>query len=300
MSQSLSKSPPTAVTETASRFETPFARAVLHALELVRRTVRVGDDLVPFIGWERFNVLEKDAAPDAETLYLRITLAGAEAEPIFGGRFNMIDPLAVQYARTQVGNLISMLRDDALPAIRDVVSTSLRGGLTPQQAARLIRQVIGLNQVRAQAVANYRVGLTQVMNGTLAPSAVDVQLADARFTHTGLTPAKVDTMVARYAERHLVDRAKLIARTETLKAAHAGQRMNWDAAADQGLFDRGSARVVWQVADDDRLCPECAPLDGTTVAFEGGTFESATRSDHVTEDPPLHPGCRCTLSLVTD
>lgn len=40
---------------------------------------------------------------------------------------------------------------------------------------------------------------------------------------------------------------------------------------------------VWRIADDERTCPVCAPLDGRLINGATGPF------------PPLHTNCRCRL-----
>lgn len=43
----------------------------------------------------------------------------------------------------------------------------------------------------------------------------------------------------------------------------------------------GEVWTRWRTAEDERVCPECGPLDG--VAWPAGTGP----------EPPLHNGCRC-------
>ena len=40
---------------------------------------------------------------------------------------------------------------------------------------------------------------------------------------------------------------------------------------------------VWQTADDEAVCPVCAPLDNSLINGASGPF------------PPLHTRCRCRL-----
>jgi hypothetical protein len=87
-------------------------------------------------------------------------------------------------------------------------------------------------------------------------------------------------------------RAALIARTEVLRAAHAGQRLAWDQAVDEGFLS-GDERRVW-IATPINPCPLCQELDGKTAQLgkdyplDGG------------EGPPLHPNCRCTEGITYD
>ncbi|MBI5789191.1 MAG: minor capsid protein [Candidatus Schekmanbacteria bacterium] len=68
-------------------------------------------------------------------------------------------------------------------------------------------------------------------------------------------------------------RMTLIARTETIRAHNQGQIKFYHTV--------GIEKVVWQTAEDERTCPECASLDGQVyplAKFVG---------------PPKHPDCRC-------
>lgn len=86
------------------------------------------------------------------------------------------------------------------------------------------------------------------------------------------------------------ERAELIARTESMRAVHEGQREGWDQAVEEGLLT-GDERRVWIVTDDEKLCPECEELDGETASLDGeypGGYDG----------PPAHPNCRCTEGLA--
>ncbi len=92
----------------------------------------------------------------------------------------------------------------------------------------------------------------------------------------------IPKLAKRIAER--VDdigirRATVMARTETLYAFNNAAELRYSQA--------GIETVEWLTAHDDRLCPQCQPLDG--VQF---------RVDSRHERPPLHPSCRCTVIPV--
>lgn len=78
-------------------------------------------------------------------------------------------------------------------------------------------------------------------------------------------------------------RAEAIARTESMIAAHQGQREAWSQAVDKGLLT-GDEKRVWIVTDDELLCPICDGLDGEEADLDGlyaGEFDG----------PPAHPNC---------
>lgn len=86
------------------------------------------------------------------------------------------------------------------------------------------------------------------------------------------------------------DRALLIARTESIRAAHAGQRMAWKRAQEKGHIS-DAAKQVWIMTEDEKACPQCEALDGEETAL-GEYFDGDI------EMPPAHPRCRCTLGLA--
>jgi SPP1 gp7 family putative phage head morphogenesis protein len=73
-------------------------------------------------------------------------------------------------------------------------------------------------------------------------------------------------------------RAKLIAQTETTRAAAEGSIAGYE-----------ESRVVqeweWMTVRDERVCPTCGPLHGTRAPLRG-TFPGGATI-------PAHPGCRC-------
>jgi SPP1 gp7 family putative phage head morphogenesis protein len=68
-------------------------------------------------------------------------------------------------------------------------------------------------------------------------------------------------------------RMTLIARTETIRAHNQGQIKFYHTV--------GVENAIWQTAEDERTCPECAPLDGKVYPLD--KFPML----------PKHPGGRC-------
>lgn len=83
------------------------------------------------------------------------------------------------------------------------------------------------------------------------------------------------------------DRAQMISHTELMQAAHSGQRIAWEQAAEKGLLTGVSERY-W--IDTEGSCVICGDLAGTTAPLDG-EYEGGI------EQPPAHPRCRCTESL---
>ena len=98
----------------------------------------------------------------------------------------------------------------------------------------------------------------------------------------------------------------------TMSAANRGIRAGWDEAVAEGLLDAGESFRVWVVAQDDRTCELCWPMDGQVVEYNApfeqleigveGQERRPVNPESKTESfsgdmPPRHPACRCTAIL---
>lgn len=290
-------SDPLPVQRAADRKVGQFAQSVFDALERIRASVSLSE-----LG-QNFGRVEPDwsmfwgmlKAPDAQTVYLTTLVAGANSEPLnaqLEGSLTLTNPAAVDIARREAARLVSGLSAESREAVRLVTAQSLDGQWTVKQAARLYRDVIGLTPDRAQAVLSVRRGLEQVAAGEMLPEALRGDFALLGRIGRNFSPEMIDARVSKYAQRQLADRAMTVARTETMRAAHQGQHEVWRQARAEGLIPADVQRV-WVTTPDDRLCPECASMDGQVVSMDG-QFSS---EKNTAEEPPIHPNCRCTTSL---
>lgn len=176
---------------------------------------------------------------------------------------------AEQFLKNYLPTKITLESNETRDAIRQIELKGFEEGGHPYELAEQIKGLIGMNGPQLKAFDNF-------MNGWPTPTPAGMQM----FTDTALQ-----------------QRAELIARTETLRAANAGQTAMWQEAANNGLLVPNETSEVWIITPDDRLCPDCAELDGQTIdlgdSFDGGKFGT-------TDYPPLHPDCRCTTGLAFD
>ncbi len=89
-------------------------------------------------------------------------------------------------------------------------------------------------------------------------------------------------------------RAKLIAQTETTRAASEGLRAGY---RESGVV----TGMVFRTVNDERVCAHCGSLDGTVVPLEGSFYDALTPELQATlrrrfDVPPVHPGCRCRMT----
>lgn len=78
-------------------------------------------------------------------------------------------------------------------------------------------------------------------------------------------------------------RARLIAQTETTRAAREGSVLGFEQS---GVV----TEAEWVTVADERVCPTCGRLHGKRASLRG-TFEGLSY-------PPAHPGCRCFVRPV--
>lgn len=187
-------------------------------------------------------------------------------------RFDLVDPLAVAWAKQGAGELIKYVSQTQKDVVKLIISNAIQNGVPPRIAAREIKTYIGLLPQHAKAVMD----------------------AMARARAAGMSEARVTAMGDRYARRLHVYRARMIARTETIRAAFKGARSTWAAAAAQGLFDASRAGVRWVTGPNERTCPVCLALNGKIRrAGPGDTFPGGYR-----QPPDPHPHCTCAIVLV--
>jgi hypothetical protein len=189
-----------------------------------------------------------------------------------GARFDIINPAAVEAAELRSSQLIREISAKTRAAIQQTMGRALSQGIPVRDLAKQIKPMIGLLSRDQGAVINYRASLRAA----------------------GTPAARARQLAQKYADKLLTTRSVTIARTETIRASVWGEQDVWRQARRDGLIDE-SARQVWIVANDERLCPICAALDGQSVPIDE-SFEMAF-GERIT-GPTAHPRCRCSLSLV--
>lgn len=183
-------------------------------------------------------------------------------------RFDIVNPRALTAAR-RGARLVREITDTTRQGIQATIARSIRDGIPPAEAARIIRPTIGLTDRQAMTVINYRFSLLE-------------EGADADV---------VAKAAERYAAKLLRKRSETIARTETIRAGREGRDETWRQAKAEGLLPE-TAKRRWVITDDDRLCPACEPLGGVEVGLDEGFPQGGG------DGPPLHPNCRCTTVLA--
>ena len=194
-----------------------------------------------------------------------------------------VNPAALRATGRQIADLVTGVTDETKAAIRELIERGRREGVTVRETARDIRQLVGLNRPQTVALQNYRAGLEA----------------------QGLSPARIERLVAQRTAKGIRYRAEVISRTETLRAANDGTRAEWQQAIADGTLNR-DVRQVWVASAD--ACPICRALDGRAVTV-GSAFTSSIHTrgpgqaaivTRTVDGPPQHPNCRCAVSLEVE
>lgn len=286
----------TLVLHAAAAGEGPMRRAFLRDVKELRESVDLSDltkaieatntgDAVDLLvpsdadlprvreAWiDTFNAGGKAAARDLNAALGNRKVAAIVARTSI--RFDSVNPEAVRFAREKAASRVVEIVDAMRDAIRKELAKAFTEARAPRELARrLIDRDLGLNSQRVEAVRNF----------------------EADLIVKGLDDPTIARRTERYAEAQLRDRARTIARTETIEASARGQDELWDQTANAGLIDRDTAEEEFLVTPDDRLCPVCEPMDGQRVAL-GEQF--TTGEGEKVDGPPVHPACRCAKALI--
>lgn len=173
--------------------------------------------------------------------------------------FDQTNERAVRHLRDSRFRMIVEFGDAQRDATRLALVDATARGLNPVAQARAFRASVGLTRRQQAAVVNYRTLLERAALGER--DALTRALRDRRFdpsirrairTGEPLTGAHIDRMVARYGERYVKFRAETIARTEALRAVHAGNDEAFRQAVAAGALDPTELVRTWITSLDGR------------------------------------------------
>ncbi len=248
--------------------------------------------------------------------------------------FNRLNPALVRWLENYSLNLIRGIDTGTTESVRAALVKGMTAGQNPIQQARAIKESIGLTPAQAQSVANYRRELETfhlkrsakswgLGNERSKLSGVEVMPRDAKGraldgiharrlrdqrhdatlqraleTKKPIAPEKIEAMVKRYAAKMLKNRARTIARTESIRATSAGVYEAWRQAIESGKVDGARVRKFWRVAHDERACEICLGIE-KAVPKRGVSLTEpfANPNGDPLLLPPAHPSCRCSPQI---
>jgi len=223
------------------------------------------DDAISWQGYDPMPALEADVFPAASALVADYITDVVSAGSSFS--LNLTDPNALKWLKEWGAEEVKYISDSQKQAIKDIVLRGYRDGITYKQQAREIKQLIGLDPGRAEAVQNMR---------------------DRLLARGKISGSEIDRRAARYAEKLLNQRSRTIAVQE---ATTAGARAFYETTADavrRGILDPNVYEGYRIVTGDERLCDICSGVAGEARTLPDGTYPS---SGDVT--PKRHVICRC-------
>ncbi len=184
------------------------------------------------------------------------------------------------------------VRRDVTAGLRETIASELQRGIGPRQVAVRLKAGAagGLTAYDRKIINSFRQALEEGRVGDAARRT----LRDRRLKISDtLTPAQIDKAVAAYERKLIAFRAETFARTAAMQAANEASGVGWKEAVRQGVVPVNEVKRFWVVAQDERLCPTCAPVPGLNEAGVG-LDDLFTTPNGPALHPPLHPNCRCT------
>lgn len=216
-------------------------------------------------------------------------IAGSKSQPLLTSlpnfAFNLQTPGVIRWIQSRGAEMVTVSTQRQKDAISLLLEDKMRNSHTVDELARLIRPCVGLYRQQAAAVSNFYDHMVKTLteqHPRTKPERIQLKALDK---------------ATKYAERLHRQRAVTIAQTEMAFAYNYG--------ADEGIrqaqadFLIGRCEKIWSTSGDDRVCPDCAALDGQRVGMED-TFFSGNRVvyDENGLYPPRHPRCACAVQYV--
>lgn len=208
-------------------------------------------------------------------------------------RLDTLNPAVVDYVRRNTWELSTQLTADTQAGLKEALVDALRAGEHPFEAARQMRDALGLTPRDAKAVANYRAELKRQSKAALGRALRDKRFDSLVQRQAKMDNAKVERIVQRYQERLIKHRAETVAMTEAARALNMAQQVSWR----QSGMDPAAMRRRVLVAPDERTCAVC---HGIADMGPVGLEEPFVTPDGFSLTPPFHPRCRCVMLLDID
>jgi hypothetical protein len=213
--------------------------------------------------------------------------------------FNVTNPGTVRWLQTWELQALRGFSEQAREAVTEAIQGAILAGRNPLDTARSIPRAIGLTARMERAAQNYEAALREGRMG----DAARYGLRDRRMNHAR-APAedeRIQRMVGRYRDRAQRLRAETIARTESIRAANAGNHLLWEQQIDEGRVTRDRLRRKWVYTADSKVRHEHRTIPSLNPGgvSQGEPFQSELGPILFPGDPAAPPAntinCRCTV-----
>lgn len=177
---------------------------------------------------------------------------------------------AQKIAREYSAAQITLIDTETKLAIRQIIARSIRDGIPPREAARLIRDLVGLNRPQAIQLSDYSKRLDPNMKASVRRKATE-----------------------RLAQKLIRRRAVMIARTEVIDALNTGADVAWKQAQQQGILGKTAKKEWIATTGACEVCLELASKDPVPLKASFGIVRGKSLYR-----PTAHPNCRCAVAPV--
>ena len=174
-------------------------------------------------------------------------------------------------------DLIQRINAHQRALVGGYVTEAITRGLDVDTTAMRVANVVGLFPRWARAVGR--------LHSSMLANGVNPRIAQAR----------ADT----YADELRLKRAKMISRTELIRAMATGRQNSWREMADQGVIDPENSVREWSAAPGAcDVCEELGDPNGEGVGTRVKGLETPFDTPlGLVLGPPIHPNDRCSVLL---
>lgn len=229
--------------------------------------------------------------------YVAVALAQAEL-PKFA--FNVADPRSIAWAREQSSRLVTEILPETRKAVQESVSLGISEGIPPRESARVIRSQVGFRTDQSRMVRNLGDEFDSARPGTVVErfpprdgvrrtAGFKAKVPDREKIGESAYQEWRTRQLDRYREMQHRYRARMIARSETIRSANAGQLGMWRQGAASGVIPPTIKRK-WITAIDGR--------ERDTHRDHNGTVIGINESWEWGYEPGTEVSCRCSQGLV--
>jgi hypothetical protein len=220
--------------------------------------------------------------------------------------FDVTNPRVTEWFSNYKMELIREINASTRAGVEEVLRDAVTRGIGPANAAVEVKNRIGLTARQQLTVDNYRNLIVtrdrEALRRSLRDKRFDGTLARYFDGDADLSPDKIDSIVERYRQRLLRNRAIIIARTESTRALNAGNYAYFQQLIDRSEIRAEQVRRNWIYTKDNRVREEHVAIPGLNK--EGVALNEAFKTPL---GPLMFPGdpngtaantinCRCSVS----
>lgn len=260
----------------AAELEKEYLRSVKTTIkqvdwEKLERDLRAhheGAEIVDGLPWEEY-----DPEKALKSLFeVALGVHGEYIGSVTGGAiFDYVDPNALKWIEKYCAEDVVQISSSTKEAIRAIIRNGYENGITVQEQARDIKQLIGLDPNRAEAVQRMR---------------------DKLLKRGLISDSEINRRAAKYAEKLLKQRANTIAVNETSEAAANATYQSTKSACERGVIDPYQYEAFRIVTADERTCERCMAIEGEARKLPDGSYASTGQ-----QIVKVHIKCRCAEGL---